>query len=54
MRQNADMISEGGREGRKDVGGERYASKYVTARARENPISIVPHCACNMVDTIEF
>lgn len=53
MRQNADMISEGGREGRMDVGGERYASRYVMARASEDPISIVPHCACNMVDTMD-
>lgn len=53
MRQNAAMISEGGREGRKDVGGERYAIRYVMPRAREAPTSMLPQRACSVVDTLD-
>lgn len=53
MRQNELISSEGGREGRYEVGGEMYIMIYVIALARAKPTKSVPHCLCIVVETID-
>ena len=43
IKQNEDTSSDGGRDGRIDVGGERNMVRYVTARASEKPTKRMPH-----------
>ena len=43
-KQNDEMSSEGGLDGKIEVGGDRYMVKYVTARASANPTNNIPHC----------
>lgn len=52
IRQNAAMISVGGRAGRYEVGGLRYNITYVIPRASANPTSMLPHCLCTIVDVM--
>lgn len=53
IRQNAVMSSVGGRDGRKEVGGEMYRVMYVNPRARAKPMNMLPHWPCIIVDSIE-
>lgn len=52
IRQNAAMISVGGRAGRYEVGGLRYNRTYVMPRDSANPTNMLPHCLCTIVDVM--
>ena len=43
IKQKEETSSDGGRDGRIDVGGERYMVRYVTARASEKLTKRTPH-----------
>lgn len=49
IRQKDEITSVGGRDGKKEDGGEMYVITYVNARATEKPTRRVPHCLWIMV-----